>query len=268
MKPTRRPSPTIISALLLISAASILWFVLTAHQKTDLFFPSPQSVWAAIVTLGDSLWVAALITFLRVFGGWLVGVVLGIKVGLWMTRSRLTFVTLSPIIEILRPLPPVALIPFFILWFGTGPYGQVGLIALGCFMVMAVNSYVSARNLPAIYLRAGLCLGASRAELYRSIVLPGILPELVSGLRIAAALAFGTGVAAEFMGAQSGLGYLIMVSRHTLNTNVILLCTIVIGIESYSFDFLLRAFCSLFLRWKENISPELQLMKADSRKGE
>jgi ABC-type nitrate/sulfonate/bicarbonate transport system permease component len=252
-------------------AASLLaafWFLFTRDHSTDLFLPSPESVWQALVTVRGRLFVDSAITFVRVLAGWTVGTILGIQTGISMAKSRKVHGIANPIIEILRPLPPVALIPFFILWFGTNPGGQIGLIALGCFMVMVVNTYVSARNVPNLFVRAALCLGVTRKEVYRTVIFPAIFPELVSGFRIAAALAFGVGVAAEFMGAQSGLGFLIMVARRTLNTNTILLGTVIIGIESYAFDLVLRAFSSMFLKWKYDTLGELRGIRLEQLREE
>jgi len=156
----------------------------------------------------------------------------------------------------------VALIPFFIIWFGVGLSGQVVLIALGCFMVLTVNTFTAVQLVPPVYVRAGIALGAPPAALYRTILLPAILPSLVGGFRIAAALAFGLGIAGEFMGAQGGIGFLMMVARRTLNTNTIFLGVIIIALESYAFDALLRAAGRHLCRWTDSPLDELQKSNA------
>jgi taurine transport system permease protein len=229
-----------------------LWFVLTRHTVPELVFPSPESVWQSVSILRLRLLDDSMVTLARVLAGWALGVALGVATGLLMTLSRTFYSISDPIIEAIRPVPPIALIPFFIIWFGLGPGGQIALIALGCFMVMAVNTFVAVQNVPSIYIRAASSLGASRPEIYRTVLMPAILPSLISGFRIAAALAFGVGVAAEFMGAQSGLGFLIMVARRTLNTNTILLGTIIIGLESFLVDRGIRSVTRYLCRWNEN----------------
>jgi len=198
-----------------------------------------------------------MVTLSRVLAGWSLGAIAGITVGLLMTSNRVWFSITNPFIEGLRPIPPIALVPFFILWFGLGSFGQILLIALGCFMVMAVNTVVAVNNLAPIYIRAARTLGATRLRVYLTVVVPGILPALVAGLRIAAALAFGLAVAAEFMGAQSGIGFLMMVARRTLNTNTILLGTIILGMESFAVDAVIRKVCGHFTRWNESSSEAL-----------
>lgn len=243
--------PTTILALL------ILWFLLTPELIPELIFPSPEAVWAAIDTLGLDLVQHAGITLIRVMGGWLVGILIGISFGLLMSWSKIVFAVSNPLIETLRPLPPIALIPFFIIWFGIGSSGQIILIALGSFMVLVVNTFVSVTNLSPRYVHAAISLGASKLQVYRTVILPAILPPLVAGFRVAAALSFGIGVAAEFMGAQSGLGFLIMVARRTLNTNTILLGTLIIGLESFLIDKGIRVMARYMCRWTEKSTSTL-----------
>jgi taurine transport system permease protein len=228
-----------------------LWFILCPNVIQELIFPSPYSVWNAAATLNIRLVEYALTTLGRVLAGWVIGIVLGIATGLLMTSSPLFYSVSNPVIEIIRPLPPVALIPFFIIWFGLGAAGQITLIAIACFMVLAVNTFVSVHNIPTIYIRAASSLGASTARIYRTVIMPAIFPSLVAGFRIAAALAFGVAAAAEFMGAQSGIGFLIMVARRTLNTDVILLGTIILGLESYLIDRTIRSVSGYLCRWSE-----------------
>ena len=236
----------------------VLWFLLTPSPITELVFPSPRSVWQAILVLRLNLIEHAITTLARVLIGWLLGVVAGILVGLLMTRSKTFYSVANPVIEVIRPVPPVALIPFFIIWFGLGASGQILLVGLSCFMVLEVNTYVSVHNVAPIYVRAATSLGAPKRQIYRTIILPAILPSLVSGFRVAAALAFAVAVAAEFMGAQSGIGFLIMVARRTLNTNTILLGTIILGVESFLVDWSIRCISRYLCRWSETPIEAIQ----------
>lgn len=254
---------------LLISLGTVLllvalWFALTPHVLPELVFPSPASVWSALKASQSTIGMSALYTLSRVLVGWGVGVTLGVLVGLLMTSSNVFFYVSNPLIEMVRPIPPIALIPFFITWFGIDNSGQLVLIALGGFMVMAVNTFVAIKNLPSIYIRAAAALGAPKRQIYRTVIIPAILPSLTSGLRIAAALAFGTAIAAEFMGAQSGLGFMIMVARRTLNTPSILLATIIIGLESLAFDLIIRAVMAYFTRWNQPSLDTIQELRARS----
>ncbi len=237
-------------AIVLIIVA--LWFVLTPKPVPELIFPSPASAWSAIQSLGFSLVGHAATTFTRVVLGWSLGVIFGVAFGTWISWSRFAYEMTRPMIEVVRPLPPIALIPFFIIWFGIGPFGQIFLVFLGVFMVLMVQTYTCIQNLPPVFVRAASSLGASDWEIYRTVVLPGIIPGLLGALRVSAALAFGIGVAAEYMGAQSGLGFIIMVARRTLNTNTILVGTMLIGLESLALDVAIRRGVAAMTRWAED----------------
>lgn len=236
-----------------LAAVTVIWWLLTSGLRIirPLYFPSPEEVVTSLVTLQAALIGDASATLIRVIFSWLLGSTLGIVVGLAMVRSRLVYFVLTPLVEGLRPVPPIALIPFVILWFGVGDLGKIFLAALGCFMVMAINAIVAAGNVPPVYVRAARSLGATQNDVYRTVILPAIVPQLVSGLRIGAALAFAIVVAAEFMGAREGIGALIMLASRTLNTPVVLLGTIVIGLEAFLIDRTIRWFSSRVTSWAE-----------------
>ena len=195
-----------ISALTVLAFVA-LWIFLTSKPGPDFMFPRPASIAQAIKSLGFGLASDASVTLVRVLVGWCAGVLLGTQAGLWMTRNRIFYAVANPLVEALRPVPPVALIPFFILWFGLGWGGQILLIGLGCFMVMAVNTYSAVHNVPPIYVRAAASLGAPTGAIYKTVIQPAILPSLVSGYRISAALAFAWGSRPNSLALSPGLGY-------------------------------------------------------------
>lgn len=242
----------LVSASSLVVVLFVWWLLTTGLQIVPgLYFPRPSEVISSAATLGDVVIRDALATLLRVVVSWIVGSTLGVVVGLLMVRSKLAFYSLTPLIEGLRPIPPVALIPFVILWFGIGDSGKIALGALGCFMVMVINAVVSAGNVPPVYRRAARSLGASPRQVYRTVIFPAIVPELVSGLRIGAALAFAIVVAAELLGAEAGVGRLIMLSSRTLNTPVVLLGTVVIGVEAFLLERLIRVLTTRATIWAD-----------------
>jgi taurine transport system permease protein len=240
-------------SMLTVLILFFVWWLLTSGIKLvkPLYFPSPAAVWATFLQMHQRIWVHALATLIRVIVSWLIGSCLGIITGLLMVRSRLIESALSPIIEGLRPVPPVALIPLVIIWFGIGDSGKIFLTSLACFMVLVVNTAVSARNVNPVYIQAAKSLGASETKIYLTVVLPAIVPELLSGFRIGIALAFAIAVAAEFMGAEYGIGYLIMQASRTLNTEVVLIGTFIIGIEAFVIERLLKVCSDHITRWTE-----------------
>ncbi len=244
-------------SILSIIGILLLWFVVTMEwQGADpivrsLKLPSPARVLETLIQVRETILRQALVTLYRVSLSFLAGSALGVLVGLVMSRFRIVFAFLVPHIEALRPVPPVALIPFFILWFGISLFGQVLLAGLGCFMVMVVCTIEAVRNVPRIYIQAARSLGAEQDYIYRTVILPAIVPELIAGWRVALALAFGLMAAAEMMGAQEGIGFMIMVARRSLNTPTIMLGIIIIGIEAALADRVLYYFTRRLTRWTE-----------------
>lgn len=249
----RRDHGRLLSPLVVVVLLA-LWWVLTSGTETidRLYFPTPESLWSALTTLNTQLVDDAWATLWRVLVSWVGGSALGVAVGLLMARARWLFHVLNPVIEAVRPVPPVALIPFVILWFGIGDSGKIFLGALACFMVMVVNTTVACGNVPPVYVQAARSLGAGRNQVYRTVVLPAIVPEILSGFRIGSALAFAVVVAAEFQGADAGIGRLIMSASRTLNTSVVLLGTVVIAILAVALDLLISRVSARLTRWAAN----------------
>ncbi|MEM7373769.1 MAG: ABC transporter permease subunit [Bacteroidota bacterium] len=244
-------STRVIVAVIVISAVILFWYLLTIDQtsKERLLYPSPNMVIEAFVRQWDQIILYSFTTLYRVLVGLLVGGVLGIIFGASMTWSKRIYLIFDPIIEIIRPIPPIALTPFFILWFGLGDFGQILLIALGSFMIITVSTFESIRNIPPVFARAARSLGANELQLYYTIYLPAILPSLFAGLRVGLATAFALTVAAEYLGAQGGLGYLMRNARVVLQTEVILLAAILLGLLSLLMDRILRLLFGYLTRW-------------------
>jgi taurine transport system permease protein len=240
-------------SLLTLVVLFFVWWLLTSGTKIvkPLYFPAPNAVWETFLQMHQRIWSHALATLIRVVISWLIGSFLGIIVGLLMVRSRFIRSILVPVIEGLRPIPPVALIPLVIVWFGIGDSGKIFLASLACFMVLVVNTVVSANNVNPVYIQAARSLGASKTKIYLTVVLPAIVPELLSGFRIGIALAFAITVAAEFMGAEYGIGYLVMQASRTLNTEVVLIGTFIIGIEAFLLERLVKGCSDYLTRWTE-----------------
>src|SRR5262249_40366821 len=136
------------------------------------------------------------------------------------------------IIESWRPIPPVALIPFFLLLFGFSEIARILLITIGVTLVIVVSAKEAIGNIRPVLVKAAYTLGADDFAVLKHVILPAILPELISGLRIGLAWAMGLAVIAEFMGAETGLGYLLNVAKTTNALDRVLLLVFVIGVLS------------------------------------
>ncbi len=244
------------SKLWMLSASSLilvvfLWWLLSDALSVipTLYFPTMHQVGIALNNLGWTLATDAGATAWRVVVSWLIGCASGTVLGLVMARSKIAYYIINPLVEALRPVPPVALIPFTLLWFGLSDFGRIFLAAISCFMIMVVSTVVAARNVSPVYLRAARSLGAQPGQVYRTVVLRAILPSLVSAFRVAAALTWAVVVATEYLGAQSGIGYLILQASYTVNTAVVLIGVIAVGIEAFLFEQILRVGAAWITRW-------------------
>jgi ABC-type nitrate/sulfonate/bicarbonate transport system permease component len=181
--------------------------------------------------------------------GFGIGSLLGLLVGSLMFASRRVGAVLHTFLACIAPIPPLALSPFLILWFRLAYSAQVGLIALGSFMILAYSTYQALQQVDMSLRRAAWSLGARGPSYYADVLLPAILPSLVGPLRISLASAIALSTIAEFMGAQEGLGVLVMVARRTLETATILLAIAALGVMSFLLDLGLRKALQRLTRW-------------------
>jgi ABC-type nitrate/sulfonate/bicarbonate transport system permease component len=170
---------------------------------------------------------------------------LGIVMGWW----RLAYNQINPIMEILRPIPPLAWIPLSILWFGIGDEQNEFIIFLGIFFPILVNTIVGVKNIDPILVRAARSLGASERRLLARIVFVGALPQIITGVRIGLGVGWMALVAAELVGASSGLGFLINDARSMLRTDTIIVGMLTIGIVGLLIDTAILALGRRLLPW-------------------
>lgn len=186
--------------------------------------------------------------------GFGIGVAFGTLSGLAMAYNKGIRDFLGAIFDFTRPVPVFALIPLFILWFGIGRAPQIALIALGTSVVLGVTTLEAIRNVPTIYIRAALTLGASRTKIYTTVIVPYIVPHLIGAIRVAAASSWGLDVAAEFMGSQAGLGYLIILQQTYLRTAGIVMLVVVYSCLAVLLDTLIARLEVKITPWTERHS--------------
>ena len=235
-----------------IAVAVAVWWMVTGWLKrfTPLVLPSPvtvaQAAWELLFDPRLSLFSGgiyngnlvghALISTGRVALGFLAGVLVAVPLGVLIARSRGFEPYLDPLLQILRPIPPIAWTPLAILWFGIGLRAIVFLIFLGAFWPMLLNTISGIREVPRILGQAAASLGASRRQVLFTVVLPAAIPFLFTGLRLAFGSAWITIVAAELIAASEGLGYLIMNARRILAAPDIIVGMLTIGLLGLAFD--------------------------------
>jgi NitT/TauT family transport system permease protein len=173
--------------------------------------PDPWTVATAFVALAGSgeLPINAAWSLSRAAAGLAAAIVVGIALGLAMATLRPFRLIANPLVQLFYPLPKSALIPVVIVWFGLGSASKIVLIFLGCLLPVVVSTYNGARGIDKALTWSAASLGASRGERLIEVVLPGALPEILSGIRTALAFAFILMVSSEFIIAQGGVGFLI-----------------------------------------------------------
>lgn len=248
--PSRRRSLRVAkSALIPIVIIAVWTTVSQLGLVRPLFMPTPSQLWGSLVGLWPLLPGAITSTLTMTISGFAAGTIGGAAMGLTMAYSVRVRDFVGPLFDFLRPVPIFALIPLFVLWFGIGRTPQVLLVALGCAVILGVTTLEAVRNVPHIYVAAAMTLGASRRRIYRTVVLPWVLPHLIGAVRVAAAAAWGLGVAAEFMGSQQGLGYLIILQQTYLRTAGIIVIVLIYSLLAVGMDLTIAGAERRLTRW-------------------
>lgn len=201
-----------------------------------ILLPPPSAVFESFVDMlangysGVSLLVHLLASLTRVGTAFVLGSILGVAVG--MLRGRSSTVDAIFLIpgEMLRPIPPLGLIPLFILWFGIGETSKILLIFVSVFLVMMVNAHAGTRSCPEDSIRAARTCGANRLQVFRYVVLPSTLPQIMTGLRVALGTALSILVASELLGGDRGLGFIVLDAANFFKTTYVFAGVIVIGL--------------------------------------
>ncbi len=239
--------------LLVLGVIVVLWWAAIVHSGS-LIFPSPQQVAAGALELArdGTLWQHIAASLVRVATGFLLALVVALPLGLWMGRVDGAYRTLNPIFQIMRPISPIAWIPIAILWFGVGDVAPVFLIFLAAVFPLIVQTSAGVHAIDARYLRAAENFGVPRAKLFRQVIVPAVLPEVLTGMRIALGVAWLVVVAAEMIVRSSGLGFLIMDARNAGNRyDLVVAAMIIIGLIGLGLDALMRRLEGLKqVRWR------------------
>ncbi len=221
-------------AALSLFGVAILWeaSVRLAGLPPKLFPSVGAVVLRACRLLGSGiLWHHASATLGRLLVGFAIACLLGILVGLGMGRSRRVEEFCLPLLSVLMPIPPLAWVPLFILWFGLGNFPTIVLVTFAAAMPIASNVWTGVRAVNEIWIRAATVMGVSGRPLFWKVILPGAMPAVLTGLRIGMARAWPAVVAGEMIAAtRSGLGWMIFASREFLNTDVMFVGIGVVGL--------------------------------------
>ena len=228
---------------------TVWWAVAALQLISPLFLPPPQQVLAKLLTIAGpqgfmdaTLWQHLAASLTRILLALLAAVLIGIPVGIAMGLSPTVRGILDPIIELYRPVPPLAYLPLMVIWFGIGETSKILLVYLS---VVAAG----VKSAQQVRIRAAQSLGASRAQVLWFVILPGALPEILTGLRIGLGVGWSTLVAAELIAATRGLGFMVQSAGEFLATDVVLAGIAVIAIIAFLLELGLRALQRRLTPW-------------------
>ena len=255
--PTLAPSRAFRLKLIAVLGFLALWSavstaVILLKLFNPIFLPGPWVVAGALVTLAvkGQLWGHIAATLERVAIGFSTGAVLAVGIGLPTGYFRVIRNLVEPVVELLRPIPPLAMLPLFLVWVGIGETSKVGFITYATFFPMFLTTVHAVGQMDPLLVRAAQSLGARPSQLFFRVILPAALPDVLTGLRLGIALSFFVIVISEFIGAEQGLGFLINDGRSFFLVPQMLGAAVLLGLFGYAGNALVRLAERRLLRWQ------------------
>ncbi|MBW9052720.1 ABC transporter permease subunit [Rhizobium mesosinicum] len=249
------------SGTLPISLATIAviiagWSLASAYGAVSpVFLPSPVVVAKSLANVAVSGFVDStlaehtLASLLRIFAALAVSLLIGVPAGLAIATSRIGKGILDPIVEFLRPLPPLAYLPLIIIWVGIGEASKVTVISLAMLPPIILSTASGVKSAPADFVNAARSFGASRLQVLLHVILPGAIPSILTGTRIALGAGWSTLVAAELVAASQGLGFMIQSAAQFLVTDIVIGGIIVIAAIAFLLEILARLIERVLVPW-------------------
>ncbi|MEM8979727.1 MAG: ABC transporter permease subunit [Pseudomonadota bacterium] len=225
-------------------------------QMESIWLPAPESVWNRLISISKDGYQNVTLaehlgySLFRVIVGFFLGALVGIPMGYAMGLSDWFRGWFDPIVEFMRPVPPLALIPLVIIWAGIGEEGKIILIFLAALWIMAIAARSGVSGVKISKVHAAYSLGASKTQILRHVIIPNSLPEIFTGARVAMGVCWGTVVAAELVAAEKGIGKMIVAASKFQDTDIVLMGIILIGIIGFGIDILMRAVERVLVPWK------------------
>ena len=244
------------SALL---AFFLIWQLFSVWNQSAEFFnpkflPSVTQVIATTVEglQSGELTAAILASLGRVFAGFLLGTLIGVVLGVIMSSVRLIKDLISPILNLLGPIPVYAFLPIFMIWFGISEQSKVLLIAYATFLPVLTYTVDGIKSVNPVWIRSVRSLGATNFQVYKEVLIKAALPNVFVGMKISLALAFGALIVAEMMGASEGLGFIIVNARNWFKLDDMFMSCIIIGLLYSVFAWVLTVTERYLFKWKRD----------------
>ncbi|GIP39834.1 ABC transporter permease [Paenibacillus sp. J31TS4] len=241
------------ASLLGIAVILLLWeLICRLEWVSPLFLPAPTAILTTgweMITQGDLLQNVGASLY-RIVLGFLLGASVGIAIGLALGFSRWAEAIGSPIVYSLYTIPKIALLPLIVLWLGIGELPKITIIALGVFFPVVINTYSGVKNVDAILIKAAVSFGASHMSVIRKVILPGALPVIFAGLKLAAGTSLLLLVAAEMIAAKQGIGSMVLHYGNLMLTTKLMVGVVVLSLLGLLFNRGLQWLENRLLPWK------------------
>ncbi|HDC4322949.1 taurine ABC transporter permease TauC [Aeromonas hydrophila] len=245
-----------VSLLTLCALLALWWLVARLGLISPLFLPPPAQVLQQFATLAGpqgfmdaTLWQHLAASLQRILIALIAAAFFGVTVGIAMGLSTTLRGMLDPLIELYRPVPPLAYLPLMVIWFGIGETSKVLLIYLAIFAPVAMATLAGVQGARQVRLRAARALGANRWQVLWYVIVPGALPDILTGLRIGLGVGWSTLVAAELIAATRGVGFMVQAAGEFLATDVVLAGILVIALIAFTLELGLRALQRRLTPW-------------------
>lgn len=234
----------------------VIWSALTATGWIDpVYLPSPLGMLQELGRLlsegykGISIYEHIGASLFRALSGFAIGAAIGIPFGLLSGSTRIGNAMISPLLAFLRPIPPIAFIPMVVLYFGLGELGKVVLIVFTSFNYAQLNAHAGAAGVSPSYLRTARSLGLNRWQIFQKVLIPASIPQIFTGLKVAMALSWAVVVAAELVGAQRGLGFIISDAAQFFQIPVVFIGIALIGVIGLLLNLILNRLEQRLVHW-------------------
>lgn len=254
--PSPHRLPGWLIGLATLGALVGFWALASARGwASPVFLPGPERVLAALIRAGSegyanaTLWAHIGASLWRIFAALLGAMAIGVPLGLIIASSRLGRAIFDPLIEFIRPLPPLAYLPLIIIWCGIGEASKVLVIGIAMLAPIVISTVSGVRAASESQIRAARAFGASKTALMWEVMLPAALPSIFTGMRIALGTGWTTLVASELVAATRGLGYMIQSAAQFLVTDMVIAGILVISALATISEVILRQIEKRFLPW-------------------
>ncbi|MGO1911000.1 MAG: ABC transporter permease [Mycobacteriaceae bacterium] len=244
-----------------LAGVLLIWWALATFTAIDpVLLPGPVDVGGRLIDTnlcgsecgvqGYFLWQHLLATLQRIAVGLGAGSIVGVLLGWWLGSSATVREVVEPYLSFLRALPPLGYIGLLIVWFGIGDESKVVLLFLASFPTVAISTLAGVTGVRKDWVRAAGSLGATRTQVFRTVLFPGALPDIINGIRLAAGLCWSAIVAAEMNDGIPGIGGLAYISGTQLDTSLTIACIIVIGVAALLLDKVLLWTMARYAPWR------------------